>query len=177
MVEMRRWLVISVLAACSYEPARTADVLGADAAVEPGVDAPAQPVVCPARYDIKSGGHSYHSTNSLNYDAAVAECGLDGGTLMKIDSMDENMELYTRLNDAFGVRVWIGLRDSNNDGVYEWADGSIPAFENWDVKPGSGAEDDCVYVGGDNFAYQDRGKWFTDTCDNGRIAVCECAGN
>jgi len=167
---MRRLYAIA-LVGCSFEPSAAID-----ASATPGDGSPVAsdaPTICPARYTDKFGGHSYFGTGVMDWAAGKAECEQDIGTLMKIESPEENAELHQRLDDMTVPRVWIGLSDLNDDGIYEWVDGTVPTYVNWDTVP-TAANSSCVYLGGSFLG--EGGRWYTNDCASNRPAVCECDG-
>jgi hypothetical protein len=131
-------------------------------------------LICPARYDIKFGNHSYVGIGFLSWQAAQTDCQNDGGNLIEVESAAEDAELKRQLEMAGAIRAWMGLRDPDNDGSYTWLDGSTTAqYANFDPVPGS---DECVYIGTDAGINNEGGRWYTDSCNVQRVAVCECPG-
>lgn len=165
---------VLLLAGCSFEPLAASDASvvppGPDAAIDAAADA-VLPVTCPERYIEEFGGHSYLAAPARTRAAAVEECALDGGHLIKIETLDEALELAARIDILIAPRdVWIGLADAGAG--YVWHDGTAPVFQHWDGQPPDGDDPDCVAaetIDGD-------GTWHALDCAAPRLVICECDG-
>ena len=74
-------------------------------------------------------GHDYYcSTSVANWPTAKLNCELNGGYLAVINSEEENTFLADLLNLH---SAWIGLSDSQQEGVFEWVDGELLSYTNW----------------------------------------------
>ncbi len=86
-------------------------------------------VVCDPVVDPRTG-HAYTVTPLVVsfLDASKAAIAM-GGHLATIDDMEENLFL----GQYFARHKWIGLWDTNADGVFEWMDGKARTFSNFCV--------------------------------------------
>ena len=65
---------------------------------------------------------------------------------------------------------WIGLRDGDGDGVYEWENGEPLVYENWMVGEPNGKSELCVEM---STGGQAPGAWNDTDCGLERRYVCE----
>ncbi len=115
---------------------------------------------------IAPGGSAYLLCGdaAVGFDAARAACQARGADLVVIEDADENAFLL-----AQGVEeAWIGLSDTEKEGVFLWVDGSAPAYENWNEgEPNdSGGNEDCGQM-------RLEGMWNDVPCDTALGYVCE----
>ena len=94
-------------------------------------------------------GHTYYAyrTNSIDtFWEAESYAESRGGYLAVISDSDENRALYEYVIDDLGYEsAYFGLVDMEQDGSWQWVDGSWPIYENW----ASGQPDK---VGKENYA-------------------------
>lgn len=72
-------------------------------------------------------GKEYFLVSGQSWPEARAHAQSQGGSLVKIDSLDLNQRLFR----AFGDGLWIGLEEKKPAGPWVWSDGSSPTFNNW----------------------------------------------
>ena len=65
---------------------------------------------------------------------------------------------------------WIGLRDGDADGIYEWENGEPLVYENWMVGEPNSKTELCVEMGTGG---QAPGAWNDTDCGLERRYVCE----
>ncbi len=74
-------------------------------------------------------GHQYYcSLNPANWNTASSICQANGGYLAAIDDAGENAFLANILTIQ---SAWIGGNDLNNEGTFEWTNGSPFNYTNW----------------------------------------------
>merc|ERR1712055_771920 len=102
----------------------------------------------PLHSDCPSGWASYDTkcfklfTSKASATEAESKCNEQGGNLPSIHSKAEQDFIYTNLDHSHSV--WIGAVDPNQDGSWQWTDGSSFDFTNWgEEEPDNGSE---VYV-------------------------------
>jgi len=72
--------------------------------------------------------HQYLLTDTNSWSAARAQAESLGGNLVTIDDAAEQNWLV----ETFGnTQFWIGLTDANQEGDFQWADGSSSDYRNW----------------------------------------------
>ena len=169
------WLLL-VLPACNrdFDPVE-ADV-GAAGRAGLGGAAPSSDDCVEA----SDGTSTYRACVSLeSYDEASADCAAWGGTLVILDSADEEANV-TELSYTHGAaNYWIGGSDTAEESVWRWSDGrvfwdheNIPAgvYVHWapgEPTNGSGST-------AENCAYQYRRVGWNDVdCAVERPFVCE----
>ncbi|KAI8505552.1 hypothetical protein Bbelb_167410 [Branchiostoma belcheri] len=115
---------------------------------------------CPIDYQ-KWRGICYKVYNTLmNFKEAAATCRQDGGNLtMPRDAKTNALLTSLAYISLIRSRMWLGLSDEREEGVFEWADGTpLGAYTPWgpgEPAPGnSGATRDCVFLS------IKIGKWF-----------------
>lgn len=103
-----------------------------------------------------ANGHIYFLIEESTWsDAEVAAVHL-GGHLATIRSPEENEWLHSRFGTFNGVsrHLWVGLHDTDGDGVYRWISGDPARFANWATgRTHSGDAGPFVFLTGDH------GQW------------------
>uniref|UniRef100_A0A8C6TFK3 Collectin-12 n=1 Tax=Neogobius melanostomus TaxID=47308 RepID=A0A8C6TFK3_9GOBI len=101
--------------------------------VQPAATTPAPPG-CPPNFKKWRGSCYYYSTASqrLNFDEANTFCTNSSSHLLIINDNDEQQ--YIKSTIAGKTYFWLGLTDREEENVWKWVDGTLPAFTNW--KPG-----------------------------------------
>ncbi|XP_060565780.1 perlucin-like isoform X2 [Ruditapes philippinarum] len=124
---------------------------------------------CPDGW-IKYKGSCYlFVENKLSFDAAQANCQCLHGHLVHIENENENAFLRNHLRTLKDSLMWIGLTDSETEGVFKWIDdSSTVSFTDWSPKQpdNSGNKEDCVEF------YPDL-KWNDRNCEASLRSICE----
>jgi len=114
--------------------------------------------------DIVYGSDCYWiSPTPKKYNKARQICEAEGSTLASIGDSTLNFWLGTQLVSS----TWIGLRDHEQEGTFEWDDNSEVVFTNWAWgEPNNWFNEDCteMYVGG---------KWNDQSCNKKRPFICK----
>jgi alpha-tubulin suppressor-like RCC1 family protein len=81
-------------------------------------------------------GRRYAAFLSSTRSRAKAQAEAVGGTLAKIDSLEQSTLIRTTFGSIGGTArmMWIGLVDGAGTGEFRWEDGVLPAFTSW--RPG-----------------------------------------
>uniref|UniRef100_A0A3Q2GF86 C-type lectin domain-containing protein n=1 Tax=Cyprinodon variegatus TaxID=28743 RepID=A0A3Q2GF86_CYPVA len=123
------------------------------------------------------------NTRKSSWTESRDSCRDQGGDLVKIDSIYEQIFLEIRLRELMEEKedkFWIGLTDSKKEGRWLWADGS-PLDESFyfscfcepdDWKKKNTAGEDCVRMGEKEGA-DDLKCWFDKFCDVPHKSICE----
>ena len=104
------------------------------------------------------GGSSYYyHENGLIWSEAKAFAEQYNGNLVSINTQEENDFIESKITSE----IWIGLSDSNEEGVWKWIDGSEYLFLNWiNGEPNNaGADSECRPLGEDFGLMTTSGKW------------------
>lgn len=145
-----------------------------DAAVDAPIDSSPVVTACPS-YQLVVGTPLSSRYRKLDVAKDVATqaamCAADGAHLVVVDDAAERaaIEEYGRNSKGF---FWIGLSDSETEGVWKTATGRIVASTElpWGMKqPEMGPaadQEDCVLQAG--------GKYYDFRCTSAYVAVCEC---
>ena len=94
-------------------------------------------------------------------EAAEAARGLDGYLVTVNDAQEHEwiFETFARGDDQYR-HVWIGLSDAEQEGVFQWHDGSPYIYRNWaESQPGLGEDEDYVHITGTNMGSIEDNKW------------------
>jgi len=123
-------------------------------------------------------GVRYVATTATTWTAAEALAVTLGGHLVSIGDADEQDFVWQNFRNLGGVdrRIWIGFNDATTEGAFEWSDGTVAKYTNWNAgEPNNsgGTEDYAEMLGS-------TGKW-NDLSNSGsgfpHIAVIELLGN
>ena len=113
---------------------------------------------CPPR--TSGGGTFTFHEGPISWEAALAACEAQGGSLASIHSESENAAAHAVTS---GRRAYIGLNDRANEGSFVWADGTPVDFTRWGgSEPNSfaGSNEDCAGF----HAYYSDGGWNDFMC-------------
>ncbi|XP_067468340.1 C-type lectin domain family 4 member E-like [Thunnus thynnus] len=133
---------------------------------------------------LQHGGKCYFfSTTNSSWEESRCYCQIQGGDLVKIDSMKEQTFLTNELSDKMKYeedKFWIGLTDSKEENKWFWVDDSplntSLSFwrkdepDNWKGENPEG--EDCVRMG-------EKGRpaelkcWSDKSCDVPQRRICE----
>ncbi|XP_068189278.1 C-type lectin domain family 4 member E-like isoform X2 [Antennarius striatus] len=129
----------------------------------------------------------YFSNDTFSWDEARGQCQRKGGDLVQIDGENKQLFLVKHLSVKMKspeIKFWIGLTDSEMEGVWLWVDGSPlnssldlwaainqgKEPDNWMGQDPDG--EDCVRMG-------ERGNsvstkiWFDQSCKSKQRYICE----
>ncbi|XP_072525646.1 C-type lectin domain family 4 member K-like [Salminus brasiliensis] len=111
----------------------------------------------------------YISTEEKSWSGSREDCRKRGADLLIINSREKKDFIDKLLK---GQLTWIGLTDSEREGVWKWVDGSALTTGFWfPGEPNSRAGDeDCVLTG---YTYNSTKAWADYPCDNRFFYVCE----
>jgi hypothetical protein len=125
------------------------------------------PALCGAGYALAANGGYYRlSSVAASWATAHQDCTDDGaGTHLAVLGTPEESTLASSLV-PLGTSIWIGLQDLDENGVWRWVTGEIPAYAGWE-----GDEPD-----GPLCADVQRSRWDADDCGTAYLYLCECDG-
>merc|ERR1712156_511127 len=135
---------------------------------------------CPSSDPIESclsHGCYHFVTESMNWFCARQTCEHLQGHLVKIETLEENEELYNEVVRLQMTNIttspWIGLNDistiPNPIDMWVWTDGSRPNFTNWYYgQPDPPPSEHCA-----GMHLNSEGKWHDFSCDLPKTAICE----
>ena len=107
-----------------------------------------------AKYDASRYGFT-------TYTQVADFCRQQGGHLAVIDNAAENTYLFELLRDVSGITAFFGYSDEDEEGEWQWADGSNSSYTNWTTYGDWDLPDNGEEWGGDEdyaeFNYE-RGK-------------------
>ena len=104
--------------------------------------------------------------NPRTWEDARNFCMDEGGDLISIHDELTRDYIFVIFSEELGImHFWIGLNDLDNDGVYEWSDGTPVDFESWfSIIDGEGDMESCIS--------QYLPIWFDYPCEGGLPFVC-----
>ncbi len=106
---------------------------------------------------IGDSDYYYYPENEMIWSEAQTYAEQYGGNLVSINSQEENDFITSKINSE----TWIGLTDSEEEGVWKWSDNSEYDFSNW--KSGepsnSGNGSACRPYGEDYVIIDNSGDW------------------
>ncbi|XP_070694527.1 CD209 antigen-like protein C [Pempheris klunzingeri] len=125
---------------------------------------------CPAGWTMFSGVCYLLSEWSSSWDKGRQDCRGRGADLVVIGSTEELRFLYGFTE----IRAWIGLTDSDEEGIWKWIDGTEALMTHWSPKqPDNGGgdpqwgEEDCAHINAYLFAWNDL------SCQTSLHWICE----
>ncbi|KAL6466943.1 hypothetical protein MHYP_G00247470 [Metynnis hypsauchen] len=108
------------------------------------------------------------STGGKSWSESRQDCRERGADLVIINNKEEQsfIEILRR-----GQRAWIGLTDSEMEGVWKWVDGSALTTKFWGGdEPNGRVVEDCVLTG----AWPDPvNNWADFPCNDLFVWICE----
>ena len=122
------------------------------------------------------GDHPYLTCGErVNWNTARQRCDDRGYHLVVLKDPDEDASVFAAITAAGFDDTWIGLNDRDEEGTYEWVDGSPlnrgVDHENWGRgEPNNSNNEDCIIY----IARGDRGSdWDDRPCGRDYSYVCE----
>ncbi|XP_049900127.1 asialoglycoprotein receptor 2-like isoform X2 [Epinephelus moara] len=121
---------------------------------------------------VKLGSSCYYvSTEQKTWTESRKECQSKGADLVIINSEEEQKFVI-----KFNKRIWIGLTDQDEEGIWKWVDGTALTAKYWyapqpDDGGQPGVKEDCaeMYVKGSDPLL----KWNDIPCSHRNYWVCE----
>ncbi|XP_066510202.1 C-type lectin domain family 4 member K-like [Hoplias malabaricus] len=117
--------------------------------------------------------HFYFLSNEKkSWSESREDCKNRSGDLVVINSQEEQ-EFITR--NFVGKEAWIGLTDSDSEGVWQWVDNSTSttAFW-WQGEPNNlGGNEDCARTGYSYSPPKHLSTWVDYSCTNPAVGLCE----
>ncbi|KAI6647376.1 hypothetical protein LOD99_12372 [Oopsacas minuta] len=84
-------------------------------------------------------------TGSLDWEDSRLQCVSSGYDLVTISSSEQNNLLFS-INTG-SIECWIGLRETDINGRFTWADGTVNNFRRFDTgQPNGGPPEQCVHT-------------------------------
>ncbi|XP_050405448.2 macrophage mannose receptor 1 [Patella vulgata] len=124
-----------------------------------------------------------YQLNSLitsSWNAANIYCKAQGGNLLKIESVSDQLFIVANVLDDFprgSAGIWLGVIDINKNGVFTWGDGKpLGKFSNWLAKPikANASTNACTFIDTGDV----NGKWqITSDCTQVKPFVCQIPVN
>uniref|UniRef100_A0A4W6CDA8 C-type lectin domain-containing protein n=1 Tax=Lates calcarifer TaxID=8187 RepID=A0A4W6CDA8_LATCA len=117
----------------------------------------------------RSFGSKYYyiSSEQKTWEESTEDCRQKGTDLVIINSEEEQRFLI-----ALNKRVWIGLTDQEEEGVWKWVDGSALSTRYWlPSQPDNYGEEDCAEIPVDD--HDPLLKWNDIPCSQNNFWVCE----
>lgn len=101
-------------------------------------------------YGLEFKGHYYGlSQDKLSWEEAKASCEDVGGKLVSINTEEEQALIERLLGLAPSGNRWIGAYKA--DGLWQWVDGEVLGYTNWDPgEPNGNADTAHIYYGNGN---------------------------
>ncbi|XP_077128976.1 secretory phospholipase A2 receptor isoform X2 [Ranitomeya variabilis] len=113
--------------------------------------------------------YQFNLRSVLSWKAARASCQAQGGDLLSIVNMEEQIYVSDRLKSA-DTTLWIGLNQLDGVFGWQWSDGAALAFVNWKTNstPWFHERRHCgtYYPGGEH-------KWLSNDCESKLPYACK----
>ncbi|XP_071126788.1 uncharacterized protein [Mytilus edulis] len=125
--------------------------------------------VCPPNwksYNDKCYLLLFNQTSWLN---ARQDCRIMGGDLATVNSQAEQDLVYSIMSNKGASDVWIGLNDQQEQNFFEWINGEVTMYTNWNVNQPANtnsANENCVMIN------QTDGGWQDQNCDEPHQYLC-----
>lgn len=89
--------------------------------------------ICPEDWPLYDG-HCYAVIiEPMTFKAALNHCYSRGSYLVSIKNASESGFLASLLQNASFDALWIGAVDADGSGSYQWLDGSLFSYSEWDL--------------------------------------------
>lgn len=114
----------------------------------------------------------FYDAPKTTWQDANNRCQKIGGSMLKIENLDEKSWLEWQMTTTDYRAYWTGMNDQQTEMLFRWADGTLAnqSLINWDQEPNSwkGNEDCAVILNSGN--YDDR------KCEEQAPYICEANG-
>ncbi|XP_057177782.1 C-type lectin domain family 4 member M-like isoform X2 [Triplophysa rosa] len=122
-----------------------------------------QPLQCSDGWIYYEFSLYFISSEKKNWTESRRYCRVRGADLIIINNKEEQEFV---LNVTGGEEAWIGLSDSDEEGRWEWVDGSTLTYSFWGLRePNGGTRENCVE------SY--RSGWNDNSCNKIKKWICE----
>ena len=118
---------------------------------------------CAGHFD--PSGHCVRFGPTDKWTDARSICIAYDATMYVIENQLENDWLTHMI--GLSQNHWIGLNDRDNEGNYEWSNGSAAGYRNWDPEePNNSGNEDCIEI-------RPAGGWNDEGCRSSRPFICQ----
>lgn len=96
-----------------------------------------------------ANGHPYTLLGASDVSAAISMAESIGGHLVTISDAAENSWLLTQFGSVPAVTndFWLGYNDLQLEGTFEWMNGEVTGYENWELgEPNNAGNEDYVQM-------------------------------
>jgi len=132
-----------------------------------------QAAPCRRGHPFAAGGRSYCLVSgSYSWNDAKRACAADGGVLAVLRTSADNAAVREALAARFSAtKLWIGLTDAAEEGVWSWTSGAALDFTAWhEGEPNDFNRENCAEL------YADSWTWNDLDCSVELPSVCEGPG-
>ncbi|XP_072525632.1 uncharacterized protein [Salminus brasiliensis] len=109
----------------------------------------------------------YISTETKSWSKSREDCRERGADLLIINSREEQKFIHKLRGDRW---AWIGLTDSEREGVWKWVDGSALITGFWGTGEPNGSKEHCVLT---SYMSDPVKNWADFTCYYQFVWICE----
>ncbi|HIA38087.1 MAG TPA: hypothetical protein EYN86_01010 [Planctomycetes bacterium] len=107
------------------------------------------PVPTLAQATNPNNGHPYTLLGASDLASAQSVAESMGGHLVSISDTSENSWILSQFRNVSGVSndFWLGYNDLQIEGVFEWSNGEVTGYENWNAgEPNNAGNEDYVQM-------------------------------
>ncbi len=107
--------------------------------------------------------------DNRTWEQARTECESNGDDLASVQGEEEQAFIEILASAVDAENLWIGFHDQNNEGSFEWTDGSAESYTNWEAgEPNDENGEDCTKLQ-ENISY----RWNDAICTYTSTFVCQ----